>query len=136
MNALSGSAPRASSPSVINAPSRPTKAPSKTNGQRMKASEAPTRRMISISSPRATTARRMVFTMMKSAMIPTTISTTVPAVRRMSVTVTRFAMKSFWLRTLRMIGSFDGSSRSLTTATSAASTILTSKLANSGFVSR
>ena len=35
---------------MITAPSKPTKAPSKTNGQRMNASDAPTRRMISISS--------------------------------------------------------------------------------------
>ena len=50
--------------SVTAAPSRPTRAPSKMNGQRMNASEAPTRRMISISSARATTASRIVLTMM------------------------------------------------------------------------
>ena len=53
------------------APRNPTKAPSKTNGQRMNASDAPTRRMISISSARAKTARRIVLTMMNSAMTPT-----------------------------------------------------------------
>ena len=71
----------------MSAPSSPTNAPSNTNGQRMKASEAPTSRMISISSARATTASRMVLTMMNSAMTPTMSSTTVPAVRRMFVTV-------------------------------------------------
>ena len=71
----------------MSAPSSPTKAPSKTNGQRMNASDAPTSRMISISSARAKTASRIVLTMMNSAMTPTTSSTTVPAVRRMSVTV-------------------------------------------------
>ena len=54
--------------SVSAAPSRPTIAPSNTNGQRMNASDAPTRRMISISSARATTASRIVFTMMNSTM--------------------------------------------------------------------
>ena len=51
---------------VISAPSSPTSAPSKMNGQRMNASEAPTSRMISISSARATTASRIVLTMMNS----------------------------------------------------------------------
>ena len=56
----------------------PDEAPSKTNGQRMNASDAPTRRMISISSARATTARRIVLTMMNSAMMPTTTSSDRP----------------------------------------------------------
>ena len=57
------------------------------NGQRMNASDAPTSRMISISSARAKTASRIVLTMMNSAMTPTTRRRTVPAVRRMFVTV-------------------------------------------------
>ena len=83
MKPLSGSAAAASTASVIAAPRNPTNAPSKTNGQRMNASEAPTRRMISISSARAKTARRIVLTMMNRAMTPTTRRRTVPAVRRM-----------------------------------------------------
>ncbi len=68
------------------APRRPTRAPSKMNGQRMNASEAPTRRMISISSRRATTASRIVFTMMNSTTTPTSRRTTRPPVRRTLVT--------------------------------------------------
>ena len=58
-------------PSVTAAPMSPTSRPSKMNGQRMKASEAPTRRMISISSARAMTAMRMVLTTMKRTVSPT-----------------------------------------------------------------
>ena len=60
------------------APRSPTIAPSKTNGQRMNASDAPTSRMISISSARATTASRIVFTMMNSTMNAITSRMTVP----------------------------------------------------------
>ena len=55
---------------MSSAPSSPTSAPSNTNGQRMNASDAPTRRMISISSARATTASRIVLTMMNSTITP------------------------------------------------------------------
>ena len=55
----------------MRAPISPTIAPSKMNGQRMNASDAPTSRMISISSARATTASRIVLTMMNSTMTPT-----------------------------------------------------------------
>ena len=54
----------------MSAPRSPTRAPSNTNGQRMNASDAPTSRMISISSARATTASRIVLTMMNSTITP------------------------------------------------------------------
>ena len=57
------------------------------NGHRMKASDAPTSRMISISSARDVTASRIVFTMMKSTVSPTRTRTTIPAVRMTVVTV-------------------------------------------------
>ena len=79
------------------APSSPTNAPSNTNGQRMNASDAPTRRMTSISSARARTASRIVLMMMNRAMIPTMTSTTVPAVRRMLVTVSTRSTRSSML---------------------------------------
>ena len=85
----SGAAASARIASVTPAPRRPTKAPSKMNGQRMNASDAPTRRMISISSRRATTASRIVFTMMKSTTNPTRTRTTTPPVRRTFVTEVR-----------------------------------------------
>ena len=71
----------------MTAPSRPTSAPSNTNGQRMNASDAPTRRMISISSARATTASRIVLTMMNSTISPTMPTMATPAVRTTLVTV-------------------------------------------------
>ena len=116
------------------APRKPTNAPSKTNGQRMNASDAPTSRMISISSARATTARRIVFTMMNRAMTPTTTSRTVPAVRRMFVTVRTRWTRSSMLMTLRTCGS--SRSASVTTVTPDGSVSLTSRLAYSGLLSR
>ena len=59
------------------------------NGQRTNASEAPTRRMISISLARATTASRIVFTTMNSTVIPTAPSRMSPIVRMTVVTASR-----------------------------------------------
>src|SRR6266545_2285853 len=53
--------------SATTAPSAPTSMPSRMNGQRTNASDAPTSCMISISSRRACTAMRMVFTITNSA---------------------------------------------------------------------
>src|SRR6266542_4541229 len=53
--------------SATTAPSVPTSMPSRMNGQRTKASDAPTSCMISISSRRACTAIRIVFTITNSA---------------------------------------------------------------------
>ncbi len=53
----------------------------------MNASDAPTRRMISISSARATTASRIVLTMMNSTIRPTITTRATPAVRTTVVTV-------------------------------------------------
>ncbi len=98
MNALSGSASAVMTPSAMSAPSMPMRAPSRTNGQRMNASEAPTSRMISISSARATTARRIVLMMMNSTIAPMTARMTTPAVRSRSVTViTRFTRSVMFL---------------------------------------
>ena len=112
---------------MISAPSRPTRAPSNTNGQRMNASDAPTSRMISISSARATTARRIVLTMMNSTMSPTTVTMATPAVRTKSVTVRTRSRAAVMFRTFRTIGS---SSRALVTFwTSDGSVSLTLRLA-------
>jgi hypothetical protein len=127
MNALKGSATASRMPSVSSDPSSPTNAPSNTNGQRMNASDAPTRRMTSISSARARTARRMVLMMMNKAITPTITRTTVPAVRRMLVTVRTRSTRSSMLMTLRTLGS--PRSASPTTRTCDGSTILTSMLA-------
>ena len=51
------------------------------NGQRMKLSDAPTRRMISISFARLYTAIRIVLMIMNSTVSPTSPTTTIPTVR-------------------------------------------------------
>jgi hypothetical protein len=75
----------------------------------------------------ASTARRIVLTMMNNTMIPTMIRTTVPAVRRMLVTVRTRSTRSSMLITLRMFGSARRASP--TARTLAGSTSLTSRLA-------
>ena len=75
-------------PRVTAAPMSPTSRPSKMNGQRMNGSEAPTRRMISISWARDMTAMRMVLTTMSSTVSPTRPTTPRPMVRRTPVIAT------------------------------------------------
>ena len=64
-----------SSVSVTTAPEQAHEQPSKMNGQRTKWSEAPTRRMISISWARDMTAIRMELTTMSRTVRPTSAST-------------------------------------------------------------
>ena len=130
----SGSEPAYSSPRVMSAPSRPTSAPSNTNGQRMNASDAPTSRMISISSARATTASRIVLTMMNSTIRPTIPTIATPAVRTKSVTVSTRFTSAVMLSTLRTMGS--SLSASVTVSSSDGLVSLTLMLAYSGFDSR
>ena len=71
----------------------------------MNASDAPTRRMISISSARATTASRIVFTMMNSTITPTIARIATPADRTTLVTVVTRSTSASMLSTLRTTGS-------------------------------
>ena len=61
--------------------------------------------MISISSARATTASRIVFTMMNSTISPTIATIPTPAVRTKDVTVTTRSTSASMLSTLRTMGS-------------------------------
>ena len=100
----------------------------------MNASDAPTRRMISISSARATTASRIVFTMMNSTITPTIATIATPAVRTTPVTVTTRSTRASMLSTLRTIGS---SRRApTTTSRSPGAVSLTLTLAYRGLESR
>ena len=65
----------------------------------MNASDAPTSRMISISSARATTASRIVLTMMNSTISPTIPIITIPAVRTNVVTVSTRSTSALMLST-------------------------------------
>ncbi len=74
------------------------------NGQRTNWSEAPTRRMISISCARDMTAIRMELTTMSSTVSPTRASTPNPTARSVAVTLTSLSMSFCCSTTLATTG--------------------------------